>query len=129
VDAVLLSTKSALILDFKPKKQSSVAKSVNFDTFLERVAAFEKTFKDIFIRLDCPGDKKTTIRYTVRKDLNLTEEMERRVFAHSMHHCDLYKARCFRLRGVSTKGQRGTPSKSSSGGMSGLSGLLSALST
>lgn len=130
VDAALLSAKSALILDFKPKKQSSAAKSVNFDTFLERVATFEKTFKDIFIRLDCPVTKKTTIRYTMRKDLGLPEDMERRVFAHAMHHCNLYKARCFRLRGVSTKGQHGSPSKGSSGGSSsGLSGLLAALAS
>jgi len=131
VDADLLASKSALILDFKSKQQNA-AKLITFDTFLERIAVFENTFKDIFVRLDAPLDKKNTVRYTIRKDLCLPVNMERQVFAHSMHHCGLYKGSCFRLRSVGLKAQNEGPSKLGMPGRPagpGLFDLLSALSS
>lgn len=130
VTAKLLAAKSPLILEFKPKRTttSKDGQIVTFDLFRSRVATFDTTFKDIFIKLDCPSDKPSVVRYTTRKELHLSEEAERQLFAQCLRTCNLYKGRCFEVRGVSASPKPASaPSISCGSSGGGMSGLLSAL--
>lgn len=129
--AAHLQTSILLTLKFKAKKASG---KVTVDEFESRVATFEKTFKDVFVRAaGVPHTNGLARHYLIRPELSVPYELHRDLFSTCMKHSRLFKSPLFRLQGVNgdslgtKKSEGGSSNPLASLGGGGSLGLLSAL--